>query len=99
LIILPLSLFCLENRVYLSHGVQVTGAAWRAPIRIVTGVENLVQRIEDGHTVQLLDDRTIEISGGAVCSLHRTRGTRNTSFLSLKTKVDGLSLVWPQNRW
>jgi hypothetical protein len=24
---------------------------------------------------------------------------RNADFLSLKTKVDGLSVVWPQNHW
>jgi hypothetical protein len=34
----------LENRVCLSCGVQVTGAAWRAVMRIVVGVGDLVQR-------------------------------------------------------
>jgi hypothetical protein len=38
---------CLENRVYLSCGVQVTGAVWRAAMRIVVGVGDLVQRTED----------------------------------------------------
>jgi hypothetical protein len=33
-----LPLFGLENRVCLSHGVQVAGAAWRAVTRIVAGV-------------------------------------------------------------
>jgi hypothetical protein len=34
----------------------------------------------------------------AVCTVHEE--TRNTCFwLNLKTKVDGLSVVWPQNHW
>jgi hypothetical protein len=37
----------VENRVYLSHGVQVTGAAWQVEMRIVAGVGDLVQRIRD----------------------------------------------------
>jgi hypothetical protein len=44
-----LPLFRLENRVCLSRGVQVAGAAWRAATRIVAGVGDLVQRIGDGH--------------------------------------------------
>jgi hypothetical protein len=32
----------LENHVYLSRGVQVVGAAWRAVTRIVAGVGDLV---------------------------------------------------------
>jgi hypothetical protein len=40
----------LENRVCLSRGVQVVGAAWWAVTRIVTGVGDLVQRTRDGHT-------------------------------------------------
>jgi hypothetical protein len=32
----------LKNHVYLSHGVQVAGAAWRAMMRTVTGVGDLV---------------------------------------------------------
>jgi hypothetical protein len=39
----PFILFRLENRVCLSHGVQVAGAAWRAAtIRIVVVVVDLV---------------------------------------------------------
>jgi hypothetical protein len=48
--VLLLSLFCLENRVCLSRGVQVVGVAWRATTRIVVGVGDLVQRIGDGRT-------------------------------------------------
>jgi hypothetical protein len=32
----------VENRVCLSRGVHVTGAAWRAAMRIVVGVGDLV---------------------------------------------------------
>jgi hypothetical protein len=40
----------VENRICLSHGVQVTGAAWRAAIKIMTGVGDLVQRTGDSQT-------------------------------------------------
>jgi uncharacterized membrane protein (GlpM family) len=36
-----LSLFHLVNRVCLSRGVQVAGAAWRAATRIMAGVGDL----------------------------------------------------------
>jgi hypothetical protein len=46
---LPITLLsCVENHVCLSHGVQVTGVAWWAVTRIMTGVGDLMQRIEDG---------------------------------------------------
>jgi hypothetical protein len=45
-----LSLFCLKNRVCLSRDVQVAGAIWCAAMRIMKGVRDLVQRIEDNHT-------------------------------------------------
>jgi hypothetical protein len=54
----------------LSHGVQVAGAAWRAATRTMAGVGDLVQRTGDGRTGQVLDGRTVERSGGAVCGLH-----------------------------
>jgi hypothetical protein len=38
----------VENRVCLSRGVQMTGAAWPATMRIMAGVGDLVQRIGDG---------------------------------------------------
>jgi hypothetical protein len=69
-----LSLFHLENRVCLYRGVQVPGAAWRAVMRIMVGVGDLVQRTEDGRTGRVLGGRTIEMSGGAVCGLHRAHG-------------------------
>jgi hypothetical protein len=81
LIVLLLSLFCLENRVGLPRGVQVAGAAWRAAMRIVTGVEDLVQRIEDGRTGRVLSGRAIERSGGAVCGLHCAHRDEKREFL------------------
>jgi hypothetical protein len=47
-VVLPLSLFRVENRICLSHGVQVIGAAWQAATRIVVGVRALAQRTEEG---------------------------------------------------
>jgi hypothetical protein len=52
-VVLFLSLFHLENRVCLSRGVQVTGAAWRATMRIVIGGD-MVQRTGDGPTGRVL---------------------------------------------
>jgi hypothetical protein len=69
-----LPLFRLENRVCLSRGVQVAGAAWRATMRIMAGVGDLVQRTGDGHTGRVLSGRAVKRSGGAVCGLHLARG-------------------------
>jgi hypothetical protein len=60
----------------------VAGAAWRAAIKIVVGVGDLVQRIGDGRTGQVLGGRAIERSGGAVCGLHRACGDEERGFLS-----------------
>jgi hypothetical protein len=76
-----LSLFCLENHVCLSCGVQVAGTAWCAAMRIVKGVRDLVHRTGDGCTGRILGGRTIERSGGAVCGLHRARGDEEHEFL------------------
>jgi hypothetical protein len=81
LVVLPLSLFCLENHVCLSLGVQVAGATWRAVMRIVAGVGDLVQRTRDGCTGRILDGQTIEKSGCAMCGLHRARGDEKRGFL------------------
>jgi hypothetical protein len=59
----------------------VAGAAWREVMRIVAGVEDLVQRTGDGRTGRALDCRAIERSGGAVCGLHRVRGDEEHIFL------------------
>jgi hypothetical protein len=64
-----LSLFHLENHVYLSRGVQVASVAWHAATRTMAGVGDLVQRTGDGRK-----GRAVERSGGAVCGLHLARG-------------------------
>jgi hypothetical protein len=71
----------LENRVCLSRGVQVAGAAWCAATRIVVGIGDLVQRTGDGRTCRVLGGRAIERSDGAVCGLHRARGDEEREFL------------------
>jgi hypothetical protein len=68
-----LSLFRLENHVYLSHDVHVAGAAWRVATRIMAGVGDLVQKTEDGCTGRILGGRTVERSVDAVCGLSRVR--------------------------
>jgi hypothetical protein len=99
LVVLPLSLFRLKNRVCLCHGVQVTGAAWHIATRIVVVVGDLVQRIRNGRTGRVLSGRVIKRSGETVCGLHRAREDEKRGFFSIKTKVYGLSVVWPQNHW
>jgi hypothetical protein len=79
--VLLLSLFHLEDRVCLSHGVQVAGVAWQAAMRIVAGVGDLVQRTEDGHTCRVLGGRAIERLSGAVCGLHHARGDEENKLL------------------
>jgi hypothetical protein len=74
-------LFHLENRVCLSHDVQVVGATWRATTRIMVGVGDLVQMTGDGHTGRVLSGRAVERSGDAVCGLHRARGDEEQGFL------------------
>jgi hypothetical protein len=61
-----LPLFRSENRVCLSRGVQVAGAAWRAAMSTVVGVGDLLQRTRDGHTGRVLSGRTVERSSGAL---------------------------------
>jgi hypothetical protein len=67
-------LFHSENRVCLSRGVQVVGAAWRVVMRTMAGVGDLVQRTGVGRTGRVLGGRVVERSGGAVCGLHLARG-------------------------
>jgi hypothetical protein len=73
LVVLPLSLLHLENRVCLSCGVQVVDAAWPAAMRIVAGIGDLVQRIGDGQAQ--IGYSVAGRSGGqmtpcAVCTVH-----------------------------
>jgi hypothetical protein len=46
-VVLPHYPVRVVNRICLSRGVHVTGVAWRAAMRIVAGVGDLVQRIGD----------------------------------------------------
>jgi hypothetical protein len=71
----------LENHVCLSRGVQVAGAAWRAVMRIMAGVGDLLQRTEDGRTSQVLGGQAIERSGDIMCGLHRACGDEECGFL------------------
>jgi hypothetical protein len=87
LFVLPLSLFHLENRVCLSRGVQVACAVWRAATRIVPGVGDLVQRIEDDHTGRVLGGRTIWRSGDSTCGLYHARGDEERVFLGWTSKL------------
>jgi hypothetical protein len=81
LVVLSLSLFRLENRIFLSCGVQVVGAAWCTTMRIVAGVGDLVQRTGDGRTGRVLIGRAIERSGGTMYGLHRARVDEKCGFL------------------
>jgi hypothetical protein len=49
---------------------------------IMAGVGDLVQRTENNRIGRVLDGRTIERSGDAVCSRHRGRGDEEREFLS-----------------
>jgi hypothetical protein len=70
----------LKNCVCLSRGVHVTVAVWRVATRIMAVVGDLVQRTGDVRIGRVLDGRTIERSGGAVCGLHRARGDEERGF-------------------
>jgi hypothetical protein len=61
--------------------VQVVDAAWHVVARIMAGVGDLMQRIEDGRTGRVLGGRAIERSGSAVCGLHRALEIRSMRFL------------------
>jgi hypothetical protein len=77
----PLFLYRVDNRVCLSHGVQVADASWWTAMRIMARVGDLVQRIGDGHTGRVPGGRTIMRSGDDVCSLHPARGDEACGFL------------------
>jgi hypothetical protein len=47
-VVLPHYHVRVENHVCLFHSVHVTGGTWWVAMRIVVGVEDLVQRIRDG---------------------------------------------------
>jgi hypothetical protein len=76
-----LPLFHLKNRVCLSCGVHVAGAAWRAAMRIVAGVGDLVQWTSDSLTGQVLGGRAVKRSGGVMCGLYHACGDEERGFL------------------
>jgi hypothetical protein len=59
----------------------VADAVWRAVTMIMTGVGDLMQRIGDGRTCQVLGGRAIERLSDTVCGLHRARGDEERVFL------------------
>jgi hypothetical protein len=73
-VVLPLSLFHMENHVCLSHGVGVIGAAWRAAIRIMTRVGDQVKRTRVSRTGRVHGGWVIERSSDIVCCLYRAQG-------------------------
>jgi hypothetical protein len=93
-IVLPLFFFLLENCVCLSRGVQLLGAVWRVTMMIVAGVGDLMQRIGNDRTGQVLGGRMIERSGDAVCSLHRVRVDEEHMFLGWASKQMSTVCEW-----
>jgi hypothetical protein len=80
-VVLPLPIH-VENRVCLSRGVQVIGAAWWVATRIMVEIRDLVQRTGDGQTQ--VGYLVVGRSRGrmmlcAVCIVHKE--TRNVDFL------------------
>jgi hypothetical protein len=71
----------LKNRVCLSRSVQVTGTAYRAAMRTVAGVGDLIQRTGDGRTCRIFGGRVVEMSDDVVCGLHRAREDDEHMFL------------------
>jgi hypothetical protein len=94
LVVLTLSFVHLENRVCLSFGVQVAGAAWRVETRIVAGVRDLVQRIGEGRIGRVLGDRVIERLGDAVCGLYCAQGDEERGFLGWASKPRSIVCQW-----
>jgi hypothetical protein len=97
-VVLPLFLYRVENRVCLFCGVQVAGAAWRAATRIVIGVGDLVQRTGMVSQVGYWWPGDREVGWRCVRSAPcKWRWWARIFWLNLKTKIDGLWVVWPQN--
>jgi hypothetical protein len=89
-----LYLVYVENYVCLSRGVQVAGVAWRAVMKIMAGVGDLVQRTGDDHTGQVLSGRTIERSGDTMCGLHHARENEECGFLGWASKLRSIVCQW-----
>jgi hypothetical protein len=85
-------LFHSESRVCLSRGVQVAGAAWRAAMRTMAGVGDLVQRTGDGRTGRVLGGRAVKRSVGFLVE-PQNQGGGGFPGLGLKTGSSGL-VIW-----
>jgi hypothetical protein len=70
----------VENRIFLSRGVQVTSVTWWVVTRIMAGVGDLVHRTGDGHTGRVLGGHAIERSDDAVCDLYCAQGDEERGF-------------------
>jgi hypothetical protein len=77
----------VEKRICLTRDVQVVGTAWRAAMRIVVGVGDLVQRTEDDRTGRVVSGWMIGMSGDAVCCLHCSSGDVEHGFLGCASKL------------
>jgi hypothetical protein len=71
----------VENHVCLSRGVHVVGVAWRAAMRVVAGIGDLLERTRDDRTGRILNGQTIGRSDDAMCGLPRVRGDEERMFL------------------
>jgi hypothetical protein len=70
----------VKNHVCLSRGVQVAGATWRAMMRIMVGVGDLMQRIKDGQA-QIGYSMAGRLGGRVMPMLHDARGDEGRGFL------------------
>jgi hypothetical protein len=66
--------------------MQVTDVVWRAAMRIMAGVGDLVQRTGNGHIGRVLSGRTIERLRDIVCGLHHARGDEECWFIGFASK-------------
>jgi hypothetical protein len=75
-------LFHVENHICLSRGVHVAGATWRITMRIVAGVEDLMQRTGDGQAhvgYSVVRRSRGRVTLCAVCTVHEE--TSSAGFL------------------
>jgi hypothetical protein len=97
-VVLPLPIR-VKNHICMSRGVQVTYATWQAMTRIVAGVGDPVQRTvhKDTSIVGFLVEP--QNKGQQFASGLTSKPFSRVSWLSFKTKVNSLLVVWPQKHW
>jgi hypothetical protein len=90
----------VENHVCLSRDVYMKGATWWAAMRIMAGVGDLVQRIEDGQAqvgYSVARRSRGRVISCAVCTVHMEM--RSASFLvDPQNQGRRVSHFGPQNR-